>query len=226
MNDFHCYNMQTTIWSPIRSTGKIPSPRYFHASAVYSDSLFLFGGYSGQDRLNDLYEFSFSEEGGRERGRKKGRGRKRGGERERGRGRKRGGGRERGRKKGRGKIDAATSTATAPSLRLCCTHGIVVAVSHSFGFSFFPSQRPMSGRWWRREALPAAEAASSPKPTDSRSSSSVATTARTFSTTSTNFVLVRTYIHTLHDTTLHYTTLHDTTLHDTTLHYMTLHYTT
>jgi hypothetical protein len=35
----------------------VPSPRYFHASVVYANSLFLFGGYSGQERLNDLYEF-------------------------------------------------------------------------------------------------------------------------------------------------------------------------
>ena len=33
--------------------------RYFHASVVYADSLYLFGGYSGQDRLNDLYQFRF-----------------------------------------------------------------------------------------------------------------------------------------------------------------------
>merc|ERR1719329_1321404 len=59
MNDFHQFRMTTRTWSSIRSAGQVPSPRYFHASVVYGNSLFLFGGYSGQERLNDLYEFRF-----------------------------------------------------------------------------------------------------------------------------------------------------------------------
>merc|ERR1719197_1323998 len=51
--------MTSRTWSSVRSAGQIPSPRYFHACVTYSDSLFLFGGYSGQERLNDLYEFRF-----------------------------------------------------------------------------------------------------------------------------------------------------------------------
>jgi len=49
--------MPTRTWSPVRATGQTPSPRYFHASVVYDNSVFLFGGYSGHARLNDLYEF-------------------------------------------------------------------------------------------------------------------------------------------------------------------------
>merc|ERR1719499_2620526 len=51
--------MGSRTWSSVRSAGQVPSPRYFHASVVYGNSLFLFGGYSGQERLNDLYEFRF-----------------------------------------------------------------------------------------------------------------------------------------------------------------------
>merc|ERR1719316_1667414 len=51
--------MTSRQWSSMRSAGQVPSPRYFHASVVYADALFLFGGYSGQERLNDLYEFRF-----------------------------------------------------------------------------------------------------------------------------------------------------------------------
>lgn len=37
----------------------MPSPRYFHSSVVYGDCLYLFGGYNGTERLQDLYEFNF-----------------------------------------------------------------------------------------------------------------------------------------------------------------------
>lgn len=59
MNDFHQFRMGSRIWSSVRSAGQVPSPRYFHASVAYANSLFLFGGYSGHERLNDLYEFRF-----------------------------------------------------------------------------------------------------------------------------------------------------------------------
>lgn len=63
--------MPGRTWSSVRSAGQVPSPRYFHASVagsrdvegcseagrgprwgfeVYGNSLFLFGGYSGQAR--------------------------------------------------------------------------------------------------------------------------------------------------------------------------------
>merc|ERR1719265_1986335 len=57
MNDFHQLRMASRTWSSLRSAGQVPSARYFHASVIYNDSLYLFGGYSGQERLNDLYEF-------------------------------------------------------------------------------------------------------------------------------------------------------------------------
>ncbi|KAF4698729.1 Leucine-zipper-like transcriptional regulator 1, partial [Perkinsus olseni] len=61
MNDFHRFEMSDRKWSVVatRTSGQSPSPRYFHASVVHGDSLYLFGGYSGQERLNDLHEFRF-----------------------------------------------------------------------------------------------------------------------------------------------------------------------
>ncbi|KAF4744108.1 Leucine-zipper-like transcriptional regulator 1, partial [Perkinsus olseni] len=61
MNDFHRFEMSDRKWSVVatRTSGQPPSPRYFHASVVHGDSLYLFGGYSGQERLNDLHEFRF-----------------------------------------------------------------------------------------------------------------------------------------------------------------------
>nr|PIL96114.1 leucine zipper-like transcriptional regulator [Toxoplasma gondii COUG] len=39
------------------STGA-PSARYFHAAAAHGNCLYIFGGYNGQERLNDLYVFN------------------------------------------------------------------------------------------------------------------------------------------------------------------------
>ncbi|PFH34937.1 leucine zipper-like transcriptional regulator [Besnoitia besnoiti] len=35
-----------------------PSARYFHAAAAHGNCLYIFGGYNGQERLNDLYVFN------------------------------------------------------------------------------------------------------------------------------------------------------------------------
>jgi hypothetical protein len=59
MNDFFQFKIETRTWHQIKSSGQVPSPRYFHASVAYGGSLYLFGGYSGQERLNDLYEYRF-----------------------------------------------------------------------------------------------------------------------------------------------------------------------
>jgi hypothetical protein len=48
-------------WSLIRPLGGTPpTPRYFHSSVVFRDSLFICCGYSGQERLNDLHVFDFN----------------------------------------------------------------------------------------------------------------------------------------------------------------------
>ncbi|GKY97564.1 hypothetical protein MPSEU_000714600 [Mayamaea pseudoterrestris] len=42
------------------SGGFQPSHRFCHVAVAYSDSLFVFGGYSGSDRLNDFIRFDFA----------------------------------------------------------------------------------------------------------------------------------------------------------------------
>mmetsp|Transcript_34681 Transcript_34681/g.60983 ORF Transcript_34681/g.60983 Transcript_34681/m.60983 type:complete len:290 (+) Transcript_34681:683-1552(+) len=59
MNDFYELDLDAKHWHPIIFSGPAPSPRYFHSSVVYGDRMYLFGGYSGHERLHDLYEFSF-----------------------------------------------------------------------------------------------------------------------------------------------------------------------
>lgn len=36
-----------------------PSNRSLHASAVWMDSMYIFGGYDGINRVNDMYEYHF-----------------------------------------------------------------------------------------------------------------------------------------------------------------------
>ena len=60
MNDFFACDLDTYVWSQIPCGGEdVPSPRYFHACAMYSGTMYTFGGYNGNERLNDMYEFSF-----------------------------------------------------------------------------------------------------------------------------------------------------------------------
>lgn len=49
-------------WRQIVGENEIkPGPRSGAASVVFEDSLFVFGGYGGNGRLDDLWEFRFSE---------------------------------------------------------------------------------------------------------------------------------------------------------------------
>lgn len=61
MNDFFQCDLATYTWSVVPASGgsAVPSPRYFHACAAYGRSLFVFGGYNGSERLNDMYEYGF-----------------------------------------------------------------------------------------------------------------------------------------------------------------------
>ena len=59
MNDFHQLDLERKGWRLVTFTGPAPSSRYFHSSVVYKDSLYLFGGFSGSDRLQDLHQFAF-----------------------------------------------------------------------------------------------------------------------------------------------------------------------
>jgi len=39
--------------------GSTPSPRYFHSCVMHGNKLFLYGGYSGSQRLRDMYAYDF-----------------------------------------------------------------------------------------------------------------------------------------------------------------------
>jgi leucine-zipper-like transcriptional regulator 1 len=61
VNDFYEYNFSTKRWSLIEpNTGHPPpSPRDRHVAVVYRNSFFVFGGFDGNSRVNDFYEYSF-----------------------------------------------------------------------------------------------------------------------------------------------------------------------
>mmetsp|Transcript_20838 Transcript_20838/g.62085 ORF Transcript_20838/g.62085 Transcript_20838/m.62085 type:complete len:510 (-) Transcript_20838:210-1739(-) len=46
-------------WSMVKYTGVPPRQRSLHAGIVVGDSLYIFGGYDGSNRVNDFYKFSF-----------------------------------------------------------------------------------------------------------------------------------------------------------------------
>jgi leucine-zipper-like transcriptional regulator 1 len=39
--------------------GSSPSPRYFHSCVMHSNKLLMYGGYSGSQRLADMYVYDF-----------------------------------------------------------------------------------------------------------------------------------------------------------------------
>lgn len=41
----------------VQALGNAPNSRFCHVACVYKDSMFVFGGYDGTSRLNDLVEF-------------------------------------------------------------------------------------------------------------------------------------------------------------------------
>lgn len=71
MNDFHELHFEACTWRPVQqervparagAAGQTPGKRFCHVAVVYQDSLFVFGGYDGENRLNDFQEFYFGHE--------------------------------------------------------------------------------------------------------------------------------------------------------------------
>ena len=48
-------------WEKVDSAdeSRAPTNRSLHAGAVFQDSLYIFGGYDGNNRVNDMFEFHF-----------------------------------------------------------------------------------------------------------------------------------------------------------------------
>ncbi|XP_023301792.2 leucine-zipper-like transcriptional regulator 1 homolog [Lucilia cuprina] len=62
-NDLHCYDLDSQVWSIIQPepNSDVPSGRVFHASAVISDAMYIFGGtVDNSVRRGDTYRFQFS----------------------------------------------------------------------------------------------------------------------------------------------------------------------
>lgn len=62
MNDFYEFDIRTNTWYVVKQRGSTPppSPRYFHASVIVKNLFLVYGGFSGQDRLRDLYAFDLN----------------------------------------------------------------------------------------------------------------------------------------------------------------------
>ncbi|XP_019760823.2 leucine-zipper-like transcriptional regulator 1 [Dendroctonus ponderosae] len=54
-NDLFEYKFKTGQWSEWKFVGKMPVPRSAHGAAVYNDKLWIFAGYDGNARLNDMW---------------------------------------------------------------------------------------------------------------------------------------------------------------------------
>ena len=63
MNDFFELRLDTCRWQPVLAGRGVGDPqgqpghRFCHVGVVERDSMFVFGGYDGSNRLNDFWEF-------------------------------------------------------------------------------------------------------------------------------------------------------------------------
>lgn len=55
MNDLISFNIRLKICRQLEVTGKLPHVRANHGSAIIGHNLYIFGGWSGTKRLNDLF---------------------------------------------------------------------------------------------------------------------------------------------------------------------------
>eukprot|EP00516_Mucochytrium_quahogii_P009441 CAMPEP_0203781450 /NCGR_PEP_ID=MMETSP0099_2-20121227/10244_1 /ASSEMBLY_ACC=CAM_ASM_000209 /TAXON_ID=96639 /ORGANISM=" , Strain NY0313808BC1" /LENGTH=464 /DNA_ID=CAMNT_0050682441 /DNA_START=423 /DNA_END=1820 /DNA_ORIENTATION=+ len=54
-NDLLKFSYDTLKWEPFEVDGVQPTSRTFHRAVTVENSMYIFGGYDGSDRLNDLY---------------------------------------------------------------------------------------------------------------------------------------------------------------------------
>ena len=62
LNDLLVFRIDKRSWDRVYTWGSPPSPRYHHSAVVFRDSMFVFGGYTGDTSAqlrnqNDLLEF-------------------------------------------------------------------------------------------------------------------------------------------------------------------------
>ena len=62
LNDFYYFNFQTETWTLIDLSGMlVPSPRDSHVLLTHGNSIYLFGGCTGNPR-SDFYQFKVDED--------------------------------------------------------------------------------------------------------------------------------------------------------------------
>mmetsp|Transcript_69935 Transcript_69935/g.177496 ORF Transcript_69935/g.177496 Transcript_69935/m.177496 type:complete len:522 (+) Transcript_69935:109-1674(+) len=67
-NDMYAFSFETDQWHevlPPTGSGQkahVPCPRFCHTSDMYNNSVFIFGGYDGQTRLNDFWQLTLGSE--------------------------------------------------------------------------------------------------------------------------------------------------------------------
>ncbi|XP_014086570.1 leucine-zipper-like transcriptional regulator 1 homolog [Bactrocera oleae] len=54
-NDLFEYKFQTAMWVEWKFTGRVPVPRSAHGAAVYDNKMWIYAGYDGNARLNDMW---------------------------------------------------------------------------------------------------------------------------------------------------------------------------
>jgi len=66
LNDFLVFHIGEGSWARVVYTGTPPAPRYHHSAVVFNNSMFIFGGYTGDinsnsnlHNKNDLFEYKF-----------------------------------------------------------------------------------------------------------------------------------------------------------------------
>lgn len=57
-NDLFEYKFQNAQWAEWKFTGKTPVPRSAHGAAIYDNKLWIYAGYDGNARLNDMWTMS------------------------------------------------------------------------------------------------------------------------------------------------------------------------
>lgn len=59
-NDLFEYKFRQGLWVEWKFVGKTPVPRSAHGAAVYNNKLWIFAGYDGNARLNDMWTISLT----------------------------------------------------------------------------------------------------------------------------------------------------------------------
>ena len=61
LNDFYCFDFKSKMWNEVKyERSEIPTPWDSHILVAYGESIFLFGGSTGNPR-SDFYEYKIPE---------------------------------------------------------------------------------------------------------------------------------------------------------------------